>query len=68
MMLRSALSWADQVNYTAKKTWKALHFTTHILKKGNGNIKSLAYTSLVCPILEYEAACWDPYMEGQKMH
>jgi len=36
-----------------------------VLKKGNRNTKSLAYTSLVCPILEYEAACWDPCEEGQ---
>ena len=28
-------------------------------------MKSLAYTSLVRPILEYEAACWDPYRECQ---
>jgi len=36
-----------------------------ILKKGNNNTKSLAYTSLVLPIFEYGAACWDPYREGQ---
>jgi hypothetical protein len=36
-----------------------------ILKKGNSNNKSLAYMTLVCPILEYEAACWDLYREGQ---
>jgi len=36
-----------------------------ILKKGNSNTKSLAYMSLVHPILEYAAACWDPYREGQ---
>ena len=36
-----------------------------IVKKGNKNTKSLAYTSLVRPILEYGAACWDPYMECQ---
>ena len=36
-----------------------------ILKKGNSNTKSLAYMSLVCPILEYGAACWDPYREGK---
>jgi hypothetical protein len=48
-----------------KITWKALHFTMRILKKGNSNTKSLAYTSLVRPILEYGAACWDPYREGQ---
>jgi hypothetical protein len=35
------------------------------LKKGNRNTKSLAYTSLVRPILEYGAACWDPYRIGQ---
>jgi hypothetical protein len=36
-----------------------------ILIKGNSNTKSLAYMSLVHPILEYEAACWNPYREGQ---
>ena len=29
-------------------------------KKGNRNTKSLACTSLVPPILEYGAVCWDP--------
>jgi hypothetical protein len=33
------LSWADQVNYTMKKTWNTLHFTLHILKKGNSITK-----------------------------
>ena len=65
IILRSDLSWADQVNYTVKKAWKALHFTIQILKKGNSNTKSLAYMSLVRPILEYGAVCWDLYREGQ---
>ena len=65
IILCSDLSWADQVNYTVKKAWKALHFTIRILKKGNSNTRSLAYRSLVRPILEYGAACWDPYREGQ---
>jgi len=55
------LSWADHVNYTVKKAWKALHFIMRILKKGNSSTKSLAYTKLVLPSLEYGAACWDPY-------
>jgi hypothetical protein len=46
IILRSDLRWADQVNYTVKKAWKALHFTMRILKKGNSNIKSLSYMSL----------------------
>jgi len=58
--LRSDLSRADQVNYAVKKAWKAIHFTMRILKKCNSNTKSLAYMSLVRPILEYGAACWDP--------
>jgi len=65
IILCSDLSWADQVNYAVKKAWTALHFTMWILKKGNSNTKSLAHMSHVRPILEYGAACWDPYMEGQ---
>jgi hypothetical protein len=48
-----------------QKAWKALHFVMLVLKKGNKNAKSLAYTSLVHPILEYGFACWDPCREGQ---
>jgi len=40
IILRSDLSWADLVNYTVKKAWKALHFIMRILKKGNSSIKS----------------------------
>jgi hypothetical protein len=50
----------DQVNYIVQNAWKALHFVKHILKKGYRNTKSLAYTSLIHPILEYGAARWDP--------
>ena len=59
------LRWADQVNYTVKKAWKALHFIMRKFWKGTSNTKSLAYMTLVPPILEYGAACWDPYREGQ---
>jgi len=38
---------------------------TPIPKKGNSGTKSLANTTLLRPILEYGAACWDPYREGQ---
>ena len=65
IILHSDLSWADHVNYTVKKAWKALHFIMCILKKGNSSTKSLSYMTLVHPILEYRAACWDPYTEGQ---
>jgi len=65
IIFRRDLRWADHVNYTVKKAWKALHFIRHILKKGNSGTKSLAYTTLVRPILEFGAACWNPYRERQ---
>jgi hypothetical protein len=37
----------------------------HIVKKGNKNMKSIAYKSLVHPILEDGAVCWAPYRECQ---
>jgi hypothetical protein len=39
IILRSGLSWADQVNYTVKKAWKALHITTRILKEETATLK-----------------------------
>jgi len=65
IIICSDLNWADHVNYTLRKAWKALHFITHILRKGNNKTKRLAYTAIVRPILEYGAVCWDPYREGQ---
>jgi hypothetical protein len=65
IIIRSDLNWAEHVNYTLQKAWKALHFVMCILKKGNSNTKRLAYTALVRPILEYGAVCWDPYRKGQ---
>ena len=64
-ILRSDLNRVDQVNHTAQKAWKALHLVMYVLKKGNRNTKGSAYTSLVRPVLEYGAACWDPCREGK---
>jgi len=65
IIIRSDFSWANKVNYTVQKAWRALHFVMRIVKNGNKNTKSLAYTSPVRPILEYGAACWDPNRECQ---
>jgi hypothetical protein len=32
IIIQSDLSWADQVNYTVQKAWRALHFVMHIVK------------------------------------
>jgi len=65
IIIRNDLSRADQINYTVQKALKALHFVMRVLKKGNKNTKIVVFTSLVRPILEYGAACWDPYRECQ---
>jgi hypothetical protein len=48
-----------------KNGCKALHFIMDILKKVNGCTNSLAYTVILRQILDYWAACWDYYMEGE---
>ena len=65
IIIGSDSSWADQLNYKVQKAWRALYFVMRIGKKGNKNTKTLAYMSLVRPILEYAAACWDSYRECQ---
>jgi len=65
IMWRSNLNWVDQVNYTVQKAWKALRFVMLVLKRENRNTKSLAYKSLVRPVLEYGSSCWDPLIQGQ---
>jgi len=52
----AVIDWVDKVNYTAQKTWNALHFIMHIPKKENNIKKSSAFTLLVGPILECGAA------------
>jgi hypothetical protein len=63
IIICSDLSWANHVNCTVQKAWRALHFVMGVVKKENKNLKSIVYKSLVCPILEYGAVCWDPYRE-----
>jgi hypothetical protein len=61
LILSSCLSWADQVNYTVQKDWKALYFIMRVLEKGSSSTKRLAYMPLAPPILEYGVSCWNPY-------
>jgi len=38
IILRSDLSWDDQVNCIVQKAWKALHFIMRVLIKGNTGV------------------------------
>ena len=57
MVISHELILADHVNYKLRKSWKALHFITRTLKKGNNNRKRLVYTAIVRPILQHGAVC-----------
>jgi hypothetical protein len=38
IVIRSDLSWADQVNFTVQKAWRALHFVMRIVKRSNKHV------------------------------
>jgi hypothetical protein len=49
-----------------KLAWGGMEeFAVTATSIGEGDGPLLAYTTLVRPILEYWAACWDPYRECQ---
>ena len=41
---------------------KSLNFVRRNLHKCDESIKSAAYLGLICPILEYASAVWDPHL------
>ena len=43
IILSIDLSWANKVNCTVKKAWKALPFIIWLLRKGTSNTKRLGY-------------------------
>jgi hypothetical protein len=62
---RRDISWAHEVNLNGVKSLKCALFNNAYRWKGNSSTKSLAYTSLVFPIIEYAAVCWDSYRDRQ---
>jgi len=52
IILRSVLSWADQVNYTVKKAWKALHFAHHTNNPNWETLASRRKLSRICVLFK----------------
>lgn len=63
--LKSNLTWDSQIDQVSGKAWRALHFVMRNLKKANPKTKEVAYMTLVRPLMEYGAGCWDPYRTQQ---
>ena len=61
VILDEKLSWNDQVDNVVKKSNKTLGFIRRNLWFCPRDVKSLAYTTLVRPQLEYAVCAWDPH-------
>ena len=51
----------SHINNVTCKAMRSLNFIKRNLHKCTSNTKSLAYTSLVRPTLEYASSVWDPF-------
>ena len=61
------LRWNRHVENIVYKANQSLGFLRRNLRINSPNLKSLAYKTLVRPLLEYSSAAWDPYtMENVK--
>ena len=62
VLLSSSMSFSPHINNIVIKASKMFNFIRRNLSKCSKEVKSTAYLSLVCPILEYSSSVWDPYL------
>ena len=62
VLLSSSMSFSPHINNIVVKASTMLNFIRRNLSKSSIKVKSAAYLSLVCPILEYSSSVWDPYL------
>lgn len=60
VLLSSECSWKPQVESIIAKAGKALNFIQRNLRCSHANLKRMAYTTCVRPLLEYGCVVWDP--------
>ncbi|KAK2185264.1 hypothetical protein NP493_241g05026 [Ridgeia piscesae] len=60
VQISNTLNWTAQCNSVARKAQQTLGVIRRNLNQCPTHIKSIAYTTLVRPILEYASASWDP--------
>ena len=64
--ISSDMSWNTHINQTVKKANKQLGLIRRNLYSCDKSTKSVAYHTLVRPILEYCHAVWDPHQQTNK--
>ena len=63
IVISKDLDWHEQVCSVAKKANSALHLIARNLHNTSKSARSLAYTSIARPKLEYSATVWDPHTQ-----
>ena len=56
------LTWRKHIEDTATKANKTLGFVRRNLSECTSQVKSVAYTTMVRPRLEYSSTVWDPHL------
>jgi len=59
--ISSDLRWYKHVDSVSAKATRRLNFVRRNIYRWPPDVKTLAYTSLVRPQLEFASAAWDPY-------
>ena len=59
--LHKSLSWTSHISKIFTKASRTFNFLRRNLSKCSASIKTSAYLTLVCPIMEYAAVAWDPH-------
>ena len=62
--LSSNLSWNKHIDIITTKATSQLNFLRRNLSKCSTDVKSMAYTTMVRPQLEYASAAWHPYTKN----
>ena len=61
--ISEGLQWSTHINNICKKANSTLGFLRRNLKNCPHECRKLAYTTLVCSILEYGSSAWDPHLQ-----
>jgi len=59
--ISSDLRWHKHVDSVSAKATRTLNFVRRNIYRCLPDVKTLAYTSLIRPHLEFASAAWDPY-------
>lgn len=59
------MSWTNQIDKVTSKAHNTLNFLRRNMYACPPETKELAFKTLVRPILEYGASCWDPHLTGR---